>query len=277
MSSLLPRKGARRIADIPPDIRQAINSGQLATVNLIEFLAADLSLLTPAVAQQIGLDPQHPALIAAVNRLFSLKPMQRHREVARALRDAGCNEPDISERLATHPSDLARQWAAMQIGLDSTLTLAARLEQVRRFAADPHFGVREIAWLAVRDAVAADLEMALELLHPWVLDADPNLRRFASEVTRPRGVWCVHLDALKINPEPGLQLLEALRADPSRYVQNSVANWLNDAAKSRPDWVIERCARWQMESPEKSTDYICRRGLRTLQKANSSSKIVTNK
>jgi 3-methyladenine DNA glycosylase AlkC len=150
------------------------------------------------------------------------------------------------------------------------------LEKVRRFAADPHFGVREIAWLAVRDAVAADLEMALELLRPWVLDADPNLRRFASEVTRPRGVWCVHLDALKINPEPGLQLLEALRADPSRYVQNSVANWLNDAAKSRPDWVIERCACWQMESPEKSTDYICRRGLRTLQKVNSSSKIVTN-
>ena len=44
----------------------------------------------------------------------------------------------------------------MQIGLDSTLALAARLEKVRRFAADPHFGVREIAWLAVRDAVAAD-------------------------------------------------------------------------------------------------------------------------
>lgn len=271
------RKGARRMAEIPPEIRQGINNGQLATVNLVEFLAADLSLLAPAVARQIGLDPQHPALLAAVDRLPGLKPMQRHREVAQALWDAGRDDAESQHRLAAHPSDLARQWAAMQIGLDSTLMLEMRLEKIRRFAADTHFGVREIAWLAVRDAVAAEVEVALALLRPWVHETDANLRRFASELTRPRGVWCVHLEVLKIDPEPGLKLLEPLRADPSRYVQNSVANWLNDASKSRPDQVSEICARWQEESDEKSTRYICTRGLRTLEKAKSPSKTVTKK
>ncbi len=103
---------------------------------------------------------------------------------------------------------------------------------MRRFAADPHFGVREIAWMAVRDAVIGSLDESLALLQPWVSDADPNIRRFASELTRPRGVWCAQIEALKAEPWRALPLIEPLRADSSRYVQNSVANWLNDASKT---------------------------------------------
>lgn len=260
----VPRKGARRMADIPPEVLRAINLGEMPTVNLVEFLAADLSQLLPAVSAQIGIDPGHPVLQSVLAELPALKPMQRHRAIAQALLaiiDAGSA---VEARLNLHTSDLARQWAAMLIGLRPGDDLATRLQRIRPFAADPHFGVREFAWMAVRDAVAAEVAPALTLLQPWTAEADPNLRRFASEVTRPRGVWCNHLESLKQTPQDGYALLHPLRADPSRYVQNSVANWLNDVAKSRPDWVRRICADWLAETSSPATTYICKRAQRSL-------------
>jgi len=120
--------------------------------------------------------------------------------------------------------------------------------------------------MAVRDAVVGSLDEALALLQPWVRDDDPNIRRFASELTRPRGVWCAQIEALKAEPWRALPLLEPLRADGSRYVQNSVANWLNDASKTQAEWVDGVCARWVKESNVAETRYIAKRALRTLAK-----------
>jgi 3-methyladenine DNA glycosylase AlkC len=144
------------------------------------------------------------------------------------------------------------------------MPLDGKLAAVRRFAVDPHFAVREIAWMAVRDEVAADVDGAVRLLAPWALDADANVRRFASEATRPRGVWCAQIEPLKREPWRAASLLEPLKSDPSRYVQNSVANWLNDASKTQPRWVEETCARWARESRTAATAYITRRARRSL-------------
>jgi len=271
---LLGRKGAARIALIPPEVLEALNGGHIETVNLNEFLALELPRLARSVAMQIGLAPDSERLVDTLAMLDAFKPMQRHGHVARALYDltaAHAERDAVAHRLATHSSDVARCWAAQWIGL-SGLPLAAQLAAARRFAADPHFGVREIAWMAVRDAVVADLDAALVLLQPWVRDSDENVRRFASELTRPRGVWCAQVERLKAEPWLALTLLEPLRADPSRYVQNSVANWLNDASKSQGPWVAQLAARWLAESDAPETRYIVRRALRTLSKGGAASR-----
>ena len=63
-----------------------------------------------------------------------------------------------------------------------------------------------------------------------------------------------------------MALLEPVRSDPARYVQNAVANWLNDASKSLPEWVRGVCERWTAESPTRETAWIVNRGVRTLRK-----------
>ena len=266
---LLGRKGAARIALIPDEVLQALNAGAVPTANLNEFLAIDLRQLVPAVARDLGLDPTHERLQDTLAMLGSFKPMKRHGLIAHALYDMTAHSPHpdaVAQRLATHPSDVARGWACDWVRW-SAWPLARQLQAQQRFAADPHFGVRELAWAALRDQVVGELDTALALLQPWVQDANENIRRFASELTRPKGVWCAPIRALQAEPQRALHLLEPLKADPSRYVQNSVANWLNDASKTQGPWVEQVCTRWLQASPCVATQYIVRRARRTLDKA----------
>ena len=54
---LRQRKGAFRIALIPPEVLQALNEGLLETVNLNEFMALELPRLARSVAGQLAVTP----------------------------------------------------------------------------------------------------------------------------------------------------------------------------------------------------------------------------
>lgn len=246
-------RGATRIADVPPAVLADLQAGRTATRTLAETLAVDFADLLEAAFP--GLSGAGIDRTAGVTRRMAQAAAVVRQELGAAEAVAAC---------AVHRSDIVRGWAAYAACAEADAPLADRIEQVRPLADDPHFAVREWAWLALRPHVAADVPQALALLRPWTAEAAPNLRRFAVEITRPRGVWCSHLPSLKADPAPGLVLLEPLRADPSRYVQDSVANWLNDASKTHGPWVEALCDRWRAETLGPHTVYIIRRACRSL-------------
>jgi 3-methyladenine DNA glycosylase AlkC len=254
------RKGARSRADIAPDTLVELNAGRIETATLVECLAVDHGALMRAVVPEMP-----PDALIALDALAGAGITRRMAAAADALL-AQLGETGV-DRLARHPSDTTRGWAAFMVGRLPELPLSRRLEGVRAFADDAHFGVREWAWMALRPHIAADIGSAIQFLEPWTAEASPNLRRFAVEATRPRGVWAAHIRALRREPSLGLPLLEPLKADPAPYVQDSVANWINDAAKDRPEWVRQMCARWGAESPLPSTARICERATRSIRGA----------
>lgn len=262
------RKGARRISEVSPEVKAALEAGTLPTANLTEWLAVDLRKLLEAVLPQIGLKEHLRSMSVQLEERSKDGVLKRMTWIGAKIAEIlSCHAQGerIFELLATHSSDIARCFAAFVVG--SYSSLEHQLEAISPLAADPHFGVRECAWMAVRPLLAKNVAPGIALLHPWAKNSDDRVRRFAIEITRPRGVWCAHLPELKQHPERGLPLLELVRADKEKYVQDSVSNWLNDASKSQPDWVRKVCARWLQESSLPETERIVRRALRSIEKS----------
>jgi 3-methyladenine DNA glycosylase AlkC len=250
------RRGYGRRADIPQELLDALERGEAETATLVEALAMDLARTMthclpgfPAHA----VEALHAARNLGITRRMALagELLARHGDQA------------LVQCAAAHPSDTVRGWATYAI-CTMHPTLGDQLNALRTLADDPHFGVREWAWMALRPHLARDVQSGIAALVPWTTEPSAFLRRFASEATRPRGVWAAHLRALTEAPWLGLPILEPLRADADGYVQDSVANWLNDAARSQPDWVMALCDRWQQEAGGPATQRILRRALRNL-------------
>ena len=118
---------------------------------------------------------------------------------------------------------------------------------------------------AVREFLRKDLKRALAIMKVWSRDDSEDVRRLASEGSRPRLPWSFRLDAILADPSLAAPILENLRSDPSLYVRKSVANHLNDVTKSHPEWVLDRLATWPIENAH--TAWIAKRALRSLIKA----------
>ncbi|MBK5565842.1 HEAT repeat domain-containing protein [Ensifer sp. 2YAB10] len=254
---------ARGVASIGAERLAQLNAGAEAAT-LTECLAVDFAALMASILPGIGDDALAEMRAAASTGISRRMPLAA-KLIAESL------GPSALQELAHHSSDTARGWACFMVAAVDDMSLAERLTAIRPLADDSHFGVREWAWIAVRPHLAANLDQAIALLAAgWTSDPSERIRRFASESIRPRGVWCAHIAALRKEPERAFCVLEPLRADLSPYVQDSVGNWLNDAAKDRPEWVQALCARWSAESSGPATTRICRRALRSIATKSSS-------
>lgn len=262
------RKGARTIKDIPQDILEQLNRGELETANLVEWLAIDRKLLLENLLTQCDRKQYLRPILEKVDKLEKRTVNTVAYAIGTGLYEqiSMHKDNDLLPAIATHRSDFVRSWATDIVGKNTGLSIRQMFRKIKPFAADRHFNVRESAWSAVRTRIVQNLHESIAILSAWAGDKDENIRRFASEATRPRGVWCEHIKELKQNPEPALPILEPLKSDQSKYVRDSVGNWLNDASKSQPEYVRKLCERWERESDTKETKHIVKRALRTLER-----------
>ncbi len=262
----LKRKGVRSLKDISPDILYQLNNGQIASANLVEWLAIDQQILLKTVLQQNNKLGYFDLVCIKLSQLPKQSIVSVNQCIGVSLLQCVNNFDDqlLFNDLINHPSDAVRCWVCYMIGFNDKVPLDQKFEQIKTLANDVHFGVREAAWMAMRQSIIDHLERSLQILSQWSKDAQPNLRRFASEATRPRGVWCKHIVKLKEYPDLGLPVLSPLVNDESKYVQDSVANWLNDAAKSNLEFVTRFCEQYFQNNPSKSSQYMMKRALRSL-------------
>lgn len=249
---------AKTTKNIDPARLAELELGTGATATLTEALAINQALLlrntVPAVL------PQLPAIEKAMSKKGIVARMQ----LIGAVLHAELSTAELWQ-LANHSSDTVRGWTCFAAAADpNNRKPEILLERIHQAADDRHFAVREWSWLATRPLLVESLETSIGLLTEWAQHSSERLRRFASESLRPRGVWAKHINQLKENPDLGMPILEPLRSDQSRYVQDSVSNWINDAAKSQPEWADALGKRWLKESPTAATQRIIQRGLRSI-------------
>lgn len=200
-------------------------------------------------------------LSAASDGLDALSIMERVRHIAGALHSALPEDyPEALTIIRAMAPRLTHGFQAMAVteyvaryGLDDFDRSMEALADLTRFGS---------AEFAIRPFLTADTPRALVIMTRWAGSDDEHVRRLASEGGRPRLPWAARVPALKADPTLAAPILEILRADPSLYVRKSVANHLNDIAKDRPDWLLDRLETWPQDDPH--TVWIIRHALRTL-------------
>ncbi|WP_299116033.1 DNA alkylation repair protein [uncultured Winogradskyella sp.] len=258
------RKGARSLKDLNPEVIEYLNRGLIETRNLMEWLATDQLALLKLVLKDLGKENWFSDFEVAINAQKKPTANSNTKVIGQTL-GLLTSDSSIYEALQTHTSDLVRCWScwAESTHYDSIPEL---INAMKSYASDTHFGVREVVIFASKERMIEELETAICILSKWTSDKDENVRRFAVESLRPVGVWTKKISAFQEHPKKGISLIEPLKSDTSKYVRDSVGNWLNDASKSQPDWVRSICSKWEKESPTKETAYIIKKGLRTINK-----------
>jgi len=142
-----------------------------------------------------------------------------------------------------------------RFGLDH---FEAAMDALKRYTV---YGSSEFA---VRHFLKKDFDKTIHRMKAWAFDANPHVRRLASEGSRPRLPWSFKLDTVIKDPRSTTPILESLREDPELYVKKSVANHLNDISKDHPDYMLSLLNRWDRANSH--TAWIARHASRSLVK-----------
>lgn len=135
------------------------------------------------------------------------------------------------------------------------LSLEALKEITKRFSMED----------ALRTFLRQFPKETMRQLTRWAKDPNYHVRRLVSESTRPLLPWSGRIE---LTVESTLPLLDMLHADPTRYVTRSVANHLNDIAKTNPDLVVQALQKWHTLARQERQEllWMTRHALRTLVK-----------
>ena len=85
-------------------------------------------------------------------------------------------------------------------------------------------------------------EQALPIIQQWLQSDNDKQRRAVTEGLR---VWTSR-PFFKDNPKAAIELLSALKADPSEYVRKSVGNALRDISKRNPELIRAEIENWDL-------------------------------
>ncbi|MGC0379651.1 DNA alkylation repair protein [Streptomyces sp. SAI-229] len=214
---------------------------------------ADLTALR-AAARQIGPLPLRQRADLLRDALLTDLPGD-YAALARTVRTARDNAPQFTGWLIWPVTSAVATRAVQEdetASFDDAMALLASL--TGRLSSE----------FAIRTLLRHDLDRALNtIVRDWAGSGDADVRRLASEGTRPYLPWAVRVPQILARAGVTVPILDALYRDESEYVRRSVANHLNDLSRDHPEIVVDTARRW-LSSPDTSTERLVRHGLRTL-------------
>ena len=118
---------------------------------------------------------------------------------------------------------------------------------------------------AIRPYLKKYPERTLKILQKWAKHPNKHVRRLASEGIRPRLPWASKLSQFIEEPSYLLPILNQLKDDPSKYVQKSVANCVNDILKDNLEVGKSLLQKWA-KAPTAQRKWIIKYALRNFRK-----------
>lgn len=128
------------------------------------------------------------------------------------------------------------------------------------------FTKRHTGEFAIRPLLTEHPERTMQVMLKWSMDENVHVRRLASEGLRIALPWANKTTAGIQDFEQFKKILSNLRHDPSKFVQKSVGNNLNDLYKYDASLAEEILAQWENGEQSDALAWIIKHARRSLNK-----------